>query len=88
MTDEVDNQEEYAGFSPNFSRECQAIFEAARLGVFLTMEEIRNNLRIAGMWLGADTIEAPRFELPEPPSDDEPEFDDPAFDDVDEGEDD
>lgn len=87
MATEVEDQEEYAGFGPNFSRECQAIFEAARLGVFLTMAEIRNNLRLAGMWLGADEIEAPHFELPEPPAD-EPEQYDAAFDDVDdEGED-
>lgn len=87
QVDEVDVGEEDVvyGFGPDFSRHCAQVFKAAELGAFLTHAEFRENLRIAGLYLGPDVVEAPRFELPLPP---EEPFDDPAFDDVDdEGED-
>jgi len=73
-TDDVTDEQE-VGFGPNFSRECEAIFRAAQMGAFLTLEELRNNLRLTGMWLGPDELPAPSgFEFPEPEQ--EPEFED------------
>lgn len=65
MTDEVLDDEEYMGFDPNFSRNCEQVFRAASIGAFLTVQELRTNLRIAGMWLGPDEIETPEFQLPD-----------------------
>jgi hypothetical protein len=73
-TDDVTDEDEI-GFRPTFSRECEAIFNAARMGAFLTLEELRNNLRLAGMWLGPDQIEAPDFEVPDPPDEEDVDTD-------------
>lgn len=65
------------GFDSSFSRNCEQIFQAARMGAFLTMAEFRQNLRIAGMVLGPDEIETPAFEFPDVGSfdgDDDDEF--------------
>lgn len=63
------------GFPPGFSRNCEAIFKAAQMGAVLSMEELRHNLRLAGMELGPDEVpvdpfDPEQFSIPQPPPDD------------------
>ncbi|MEQ8914342.1 MAG: hypothetical protein RIE03_18775 [Pseudomonadales bacterium] len=61
--------EDEVGFPPGFSRNVEAILKIGSAGGFFSMEEFRENLRLAGLSLGADEYPAPpEFEVPQPPS--------------------
>jgi hypothetical protein len=59
------------GFPPGFHRDVDAIMRAFNVGLqfdppLVMPNELRANLRVAGMYLGSDDIQMPGFELPEP----------------------